>query len=85
MSGMNRPPSNWWEFISLLVGERQFPQDKCAKCDIDFDTDYHRAGAPHGINLPYGTMTSIGYPTLCERCYGRFLILVAEWFDGSTR
>lgn len=71
---------NWWDFVTALVGKREFTQDKCAKCEILFD-NYQEAGIPHGIQLPYGTVIANMYPIVCERCYARFLIMVAEWFD----
>jgi DNA-directed RNA polymerase subunit RPC12/RpoP len=74
---------NWFDFVGELVGTRKFEQNKCAKCGVPFD-NYQVAGIPHGIQVPYGTLLANTYPVVCERCYARFLIMVAEWFNVQS-
>lgn len=69
----------WWDFISLMVGDKKYPANECGKCGISFLGDPKEAGMPHGIQIAYGTMYSNCWPILCERCYARFHILIAEW------
>lgn len=70
----------WWDFIALMVGDAEFNKNECGKCHISF-SDYQKAGVPHtpSVCIPYGTLDTRYYPVLCERCYARFIIMIAEW------
>lgn len=73
----------WWDFVTLLVGKRTFDHMYCGKCGIEFnEKNYPESGMGHGIQIPYGSMISNQRPIVCERCYARFLIMVAEWFGA---